>query len=196
MKLYDPLDWISRDKLGERGVQQMSKGRTFQSWGLTIVAILCVTIPAFLLIEKSRSQSQFESFNTALTQCHVLRRELTESLENARSELQVTERKLLALEDHIGGRSNRSGGLPEQVQQGFVSNGSALNITLKRAKLRSAPSTQSDEIAILSPESRIEVLSIAPDGQWLEVSSTGYVYHELLRPVSEKLKLLKGPSVD
>jgi hypothetical protein len=174
----------------------MSKGQKFQSWGLSIVAVLGVSTSALLLIDANRGQDHFESFNRALTQCHVLRRELTASLEQTRSELQTTERKLLALENHAGVPSKMLGTLPEQVQKNLISNGSALYITLTRAKLRSAPSTQSDEIAILSPESRIEVFGIAPDGQWLQVSSTGYVYHELLRPVAEKIELLKGYSAD
>lgn len=130
----------------------MSKARKILTRGLVIVGALGWIATPVVVIDRIRADMKLGAVHAALTRSLVERRTLSEELDR------VTAR------------------------QDFKAGGAAKYVTVKRAKLRVAPSTESQELAVLSPEVSIEVLGVEPNGQWFEVGQVGYVYHELLRP--------------
>jgi len=57
--------------------------------------------------------------------------------------------------------------------------------TKARAKVRSGPSTDTDEIAVVSAGKTIQVLESVENGTWYKVGGMGYIFHDLLEPVEE-----------
>ncbi len=56
--------------------------------------------------------------------------------------------------------------------------------TTTRAKMRSAPSTGSQELAVVPEGVSLEVFKRVEEGTWYKVGRIGYMYHELLEPTA------------
>ncbi len=56
-------------------------------------------------------------------------------------------------------------------------------VSTSRAKIRAGSSTKTKQIAIVSEGVPISVYETASGGAWYKVGFTGYMFHELLRPV-------------
>ena len=130
----------------------MSKALKIIAQGLIIAGALGWIVTPVVVFDRTRAVNKLGAVHAALTRSLVERRTLSEELD-----------RLTARQD-------------------FKAGGATNYVTVKRAKLRLAPSTESQELAVLSPEISIEVLGVEPDGQWFEVGQVGYVFHELLRP--------------
>lgn len=161
----------------------MSRSHKIQKSGLTLFAALGWITAAVLIFDESQAETQFESINTALIQSLVERRTLSQELERVTAKFDAAQQRLSVFENQIAEPKSRLDGLPDHVRQKLLAGAVAKYITKTRAMLRSGPSTQSLELAILLPKTPIEVLGVAPDGQWLEVARVGYVHYDLLRPV-------------
>ena len=57
--------------------------------------------------------------------------------------------------------------------------------TKARARVRAGPSTDTDEVAVVSAGKTIQVLEAVKDGTWYKVGGMGYIFHELLEPVKD-----------
>jgi len=57
--------------------------------------------------------------------------------------------------------------------------------TKARARVRAGPSTNTDEVAVVSAGKTIQVLEAVEDGTWYKVGGIGYIFHELLEPVED-----------
>ncbi len=63
--------------------------------------------------------------------------------------------------------------------------GSALKFrTTTRAKVRMGPSTETEEVAVVPEGNSVQVFEIVEDGTWYKVGGMGYIFHELLEPLS------------
>ena len=56
-------------------------------------------------------------------------------------------------------------------------------VSTTRAKIRTGSSTNTKQIALVSEGVPISVYETASGGTWYKVGLTGYIFHELLRPV-------------
>lgn len=161
----------------------MSKRQKIQIWGLILVSAGGWILVGSLIASMNWSDRHYETVNGALTKSLIERSNLSEELERMRNQLKVTEQELATLRYQISGSSSKLAGLPDHVRQKLRAGAVAKYMTIQRAKLRSGPSTQSQELAILSPKTPIEVVGLASDGQWLKVVRVGYVHNDLLRPL-------------
>ncbi len=64
----------------------------------------------------------------------------------------------------------------------LLSGGALRYTTTTRAKMRSAPSTGSQELAVVPEGVSLEVFKRVEEGTWYKVGRIGYMYHELLEP--------------
>ncbi len=63
--------------------------------------------------------------------------------------------------------------------------GSALKVrTTTRVKVRMGPSTETEEVAVVPEGNSVQVFEIVEDGTWYKVGGMGYIFHELLEPLS------------
>lgn len=161
----------------------MSRLRRVQTSALVLFAAAGWITAAVLALDDSRKESRFEVVNSALTDSIVERESLSQELEQVTALFNSAQQKLSSAQNQVADSSTRLDGLPDHVQEKLLAGAVGKYVTVTRAKLRSGPSTQSQELAVLSPETPIEVLGVAADGQWLEVARIGYVHNDLLRPI-------------
>ena len=55
--------------------------------------------------------------------------------------------------------------------------------TITKAKIRAGSSTTTSQVAIVSAGVPLSVYETTEDGTWHKIGLTGYIYHELLKPV-------------
>ncbi|MCZ6874989.1 MAG: SH3 domain-containing protein [bacterium] len=70
--------------------------------------------------------------------------------------------------------------LPKQRQAG------APYQTLTRARVRASASTDANEVAVVSAHQMIQVDELVEGGTWYKVRVQGYMFHQLLQPISEE----------
>ena len=54
-----------------------------------------------------------------------------------------------------------------------------------RTRVRAAPTTDAEEVAVISQGAGLEVVDTVADGTWHEIRVLGYAFHELLEPRTE-----------
>ncbi len=104
--------------------------------------------------------------------------EMNEHLEDRRKVLIDLELKIDDARAELGrlrSEANTYGELLPSAPQRYLST--------TRAKLRAGSSTNSKQIAIVSEGVPISVYEMAEGGTWYKVGLTGYIFHELLKPV-------------
>ena len=151
-------------------------------WGLVLAAVGGWAVAGSMVLGMSFNENNYDAVNDALTKSLVERNNLTEELKRTKGQLEATKKKLLVFQNQSIGSSSQFVSLKERDQQKMAVGGALKYMTIKRAKLRLGPSIQSQELAILSPKTPLEVLGRAENGEWLEVVRVGYVHNELLRP--------------
>lgn len=156
--------------------------KTIQKWGLILAAVGGWVAASALFLVMDSSEENFDTVNEALTKSLVERGDLMDELVQLRGQLEAAEQRMLVLEDRSVEAGSKLAGLPDHVREKLAAGAAAKYMTVKRAKLRMGPSIQSQELAILSPDTPIEVLGLAAGGEWLEVIRVGYVHNDLLRP--------------
>jgi len=72
-----------------------------------------------------------------------------------------------------------------QERQMLPGDGTLQFRTKARARVRAGPSTDTDEVAVISAGKPIQVLEAVEDGTWYKVGGMGYIFHELLEPVGD-----------
>ena len=70
--------------------------------------------------------------------------------------------------------------LPKQRQPGVQYQ------TLTRARVRAGASTDANEVAVVSAHQMIQVDERVEAGTWYKVRVQGYMFHQLLQPISEE----------
>ena len=70
--------------------------------------------------------------------------------------------------------------LPKQRQPGVQ------HRTLTRARVRAGASTDTNEVAMVSAHQMIQVDERVEGGTWYKVKVQGYMFHQLLQPISKK----------
>lgn len=156
--------------------------KTIQRWGLILAAVGGWITACALFLVMNSGEENFDVVNEALAKSLVERSDLKGELVRLRGQLEAAEQRMLVLEDRFVEAGSKLAGLPDHVRQKLAAGAAAKYMTVKRAKLRMGPSTQSQELAILSSDTPIEVLGLAAGGEWLEVVRVGYVHNDLLRP--------------
>ncbi len=58
--------------------------------------------------------------------------------------------------------------------------------TLTRARVRASASTDTNEVAVVSAHQMIQVDERVEGGTWYKVRVQGYMFHQLLQPISEE----------
>lgn len=58
--------------------------------------------------------------------------------------------------------------------------------TVTRTRMRAAPTTEAEEVAVIAQGARLQVIETVEDGTWHEVRLLGYAFHELLEPVRKE----------
>ncbi len=69
-------------------------------------------------------------------------------------------------------------------QQALLSGTARDYVTTTRARVRARPTTASEELAIVPEGAPLAVFEIVEEGTWYKVGSVGFMYHELVKPVS------------
>ncbi len=107
-------------------------------------------------------------------------------LETVTAELTTAQGGLAELLLQIDAAKERLDGLrTEARERQALLNGTARNyVTISRARMRSGPTTSSEELAIVPPGTQLVALEVVEDGTWYKVGSVGFMYHELLKPVA------------
>lgn len=54
--------------------------------------------------------------------------------------------------------------------------------TVTRTRMRAGPTTEAEEVAVLSQGAKLQVVDTVEDGTWYEIRLLGYAFHELLEP--------------
>lgn len=70
-------------------------------------------------------------------------------------------------------------------QQELVSASALKYRTVTRSRVRLEPSTDAMEVAVVPQGNVVQVFEIVENGKWYKVGGMGYIFHELLEPVSE-----------
>ena len=107
-------------------------------------------------------------------------------LETVTAELATAQGRLAEFLLQIAAAKERLDGLrAEALEQQALLSGTARDyVTTTRAKMRSGPTTSSEELAIVPSGTRLVTLEVVEDGTWYKVASIGFMFHELLKPVS------------
>jgi peptidoglycan hydrolase CwlO-like protein len=74
-----------------------------------------------------------------------------------------------------------------QKQQDLLGDSTTWFKTKARARVRAGPSTDTDEVAVVSVGKTIQVFEIVEDGTWYKVGGMGYIFHELLEPIEKDM---------
>ena len=159
--------------------------KNIKKWGLILAAVGGWVTACSLILVMNWSERNFDVVNQALTKSLAERSDLMAELVRLEDRLQASEQRASALEDRSAHSQSKLAGLPDHVREKLAAGAVAKYMTVKRAKLRLGPSTQTQELAILSPDTPIEVLGLADGGEWLEVVRVGYVHNDLLRPAPQ-----------
>lgn len=69
-------------------------------------------------------------------------------------------------------------------QQSLLTGTTRDYVTTTRARVRARPSAASEELAVVPSGTPLAVLEIVEEGTWYKVGSVGFMYHELLKPIT------------
>ncbi len=107
-------------------------------------------------------------------------------LETVTAELTTAQGGLAELLLQVDAAKERLDGLrTEARERQALLNGTARNyVTISRARMRSGPTTSSEELAIVPPGAQLVALEVVEDGTWYKVGRVGFMYHKLLKPVA------------
>ena len=114
-------------------------------------------------------------------------KEASDNLEQLTTKLDAGKADLAALISELEETKAQLEPLRAEVhkQQQLVE-GSALKFRTKtRAKVRMGPSTETEEVAVVPEGNSVQVFEIVEDGTWYKVGGMGYIFHELLEPLSD-----------
>ena len=112
----------------------------------------------------------------------------TESLEELSAELEAGNAQLIALQSEIEGLQAELEPLRAELhrEQELLAGSTLQFTTIKRARVRAGPGTDTDEVAVIPLGKTLQVFEIVADGTWYKVGGMGYVFHKLLEPVKKE----------
>ena len=185
----------------------MGTGRLI-AWRLAAIFVLGLAIlgwgAAFYVVDNTKDvEKRLASAETELAEAKAalsreaeemlaLRQDLSENqaaagrIETVGAELATARGRLAELLLQIDAAKERLDGLRAEAreQQALLSGTARDYVTTTRAKMRSRPTTSSEELAIVPAGTRLVALEAVEDGTWYKVANIGFMYHELLKPVS------------
>lgn len=112
-------------------------------------------------------QTELEADKTALEAGKV-------ALASLQSEIDAAETALARLQTTLQHQRQRSPA-PTTTYQ-----------TLTRARVRAGPSTNTNEVAVVSAQQVLEVSEPVEGGTWYKVWVSGYMFHTLVQPIPEE----------
>ncbi len=137
--------------------------------------------------ELSRSKAGLSSTSEQLTLAHEDLQQLEQSIRN-REELikQVESHKaeLEFLKAQVEDRKAALGRFRTEAKhlQELLLGKAPKYVTTTWARLRAGPSTEAEEVAVVTAGVPLHVLEAVKDGRWYKVGSIGFMYHTLLKP--------------
>ena len=123
--------------------------KNIQKWGLILAAVGGWVTACSLILVMNWSERNFDVVNQALTKSLAERSDLMAELVRLEDRLQAAEQRASALEDRSADSQSKLAGLPDHVREKLAAGAVAKYMTVKRAKLRLGPSTQTQELAPL-----------------------------------------------
>lgn len=112
--------------------------------------------------------------------------EATTSLSDMAKQLESDQVELAALTLKIDAVKARLGTLRAEAKerQYLAANAASNYRTTTKARVRAAPTTESQEVALMPAGTPLVVLDSAADGTWYKVGRVGFMHRDLLEPVS------------
>ncbi len=111
--------------------------------------------------------------------------EASASLADMATQLEIDRGDITRLKLEIGAAEARLGELRAEAkyQRELAADAAATYRTTARARLRAAPTTESDEVALVPAGTPLVVFESVEDGVWYRVGRVGFMHRELLKPV-------------
>ncbi len=112
--------------------------------------------------------------------------EATASLVDMARQLESDRGELAALTLKIDAANARLGTLRAEAKehQDFVADAAPSYRTTTRARVRAAPTTESQQVAMVPAGTRVVVLESVEDGVWYKVGRVGFMHRDLLTPAA------------
>ncbi len=141
--------------------------------------------------ERSQLQQQvdatesLEELSAVLDAGNARLTSLQSEIEGSQAELEAGNTQLIALQSEIEGLQAELEPLRAELhrEQELLAGSTLQFTTIKRARVRAGPGTDTDEVAVVPPGKTLQVFEIVEDGTWYKVGGMGYIFHELLEPV-------------
>ncbi len=110
--------------------------------------------------------------------------EATASLVDMAGQLEADRAELAALTPKIDAAKARLSTLRAEAEerQDLVADAAPSYRTTTRARVRAAPTTDSQELALMPAGTPVMVLDSVADGTWYKVGSVGFMHRDLLEP--------------
>ncbi len=110
--------------------------------------------------------------------------EATASLVDMAGQLEADRAELAALTPKIDAAKARLGTLRAEAEerQDLVADAAPSYRTTARARVRAAPTTESQELALMPAGTPVVVLDSVADGTWYKVGRVGFMHRDLLEP--------------
>ncbi len=112
--------------------------------------------------------------------------EATATLSYMAKQLESDQGELAALTLKIDAAKARLGTLRAEAKehQDLVADAAPSYRTTTRARVRAAPTTESQEVAMVPAGTRVVVLESVEDGVWYKVGRVGFMHRDLLTPAA------------
>lgn len=107
--------------------------------------------------------------------------DMSRQLDAERSEFADLTRKIGAAEVRLGKLRAEA-----KERQDLTADGALGYRTTARARVRAAPTTESQEVALMPAGTPLLVLDSVADGTWYKVGRVGFMHRDLLEPVSSE----------
>ena len=114
--------------------------------------------------------------------------QVMEKLDELKSELRASRSERDALNEIVYQSEAEIKQLRAKLSQAAEAPGQAAQDfrTVTRARMRAGPTTDAEEIGVISQGPSLQVLDTVENGTWYEIRVLGYAFHELLEPLPEE----------
>lgn len=134
--------------------------------------------------EQSQVSQEQAPVQDAARDYEEVQRQAMTSLEQLRAELDAGEERLASLRSQIEASTAELDRLEAEIEEkGTERVDPGLEYrTTTRARVRTGPTTDANEVAVVAADQLVEVSGSSESETWYKVTVSGYMFHRLLRP--------------